>query len=194
MIELIKLIYEVFKYPYEVQLLEFFSVWGIVIQTLITIFISGITIWLMVKYGENQKMIGELKLQSKSINDQLDLMIELNPPCLVYQSQYVTYYIDEFKFKGVFVNVGRDLYNLQVKNNQGGSISILNQTRNDLIPRNSAIEISFRFDSPHTSKISPKMILEFSDKELNLYNQTAVLNSSCKVLLSGTYKLYHETT
>jgi large-conductance mechanosensitive channel len=85
MLEVLKIFYEILVSPFEVQLLDFFSVWGIVIQTLITLLISSITIWLMIKYGENQKMIGELKNHTMILSKQYEILYEINKPFITIE-------------------------------------------------------------------------------------------------------------
>lgn len=171
----------------------FFNAWGIVIQTGIAIVFGAITVYIMCAQLKNRTMMNELKKQTKSINDQLLLMLELNPPCLVFQPVYDVTSFDE-KIIASYSNVGRDMYDLKVKENSGGRFKVLNQSNPKFVPHNSIIELSFNFEATLTSKLQPKMTLQFQDARGVRYEQFVVRSNSGLAMLSGSILIQSDET
>ncbi len=164
---------------------KFFNTWGGLIQSVVALVIGGITIYIMCQQLKNRNMMKELKAQTKSIGDQLALMIELNPPCLVLQSGRQMDALSN-RYSGYFINAGRSMFDLSVVASSGGRIVNMRKVNLKHIPKNTVINLGLTFDDTHTSFLSPQLTLTFKDKEGTVYYQDATLTDYNIVTLTGS--------
>lgn len=198
MIQLFEFILNFLLDEFKIQLLDFFSVWGIVIQTVITIFISGITIWLMVKYGENQKMIKELKDHTKLLTQQYEILYEINKPFITIED-YSGNDSNAFRIHEYcsMTNYGLKLKNLTIESDSQGKISFVSPDFKGSIGRNEIVPIRLKFDDLMNTKQNPSISLSYFDEKGTKYFQkiTQYNQRSIKISSPVEYKLInHETT
>jgi hypothetical protein len=148
--------------------------WGSLIQILLNLSIAAITIYLMYKYGENRKMIFELKKQTKSLNSQLSLLTSINAPCLIiyYESGQQPRRVNDDYHICTLKNIGSPLKNLHQIENNSSKITFGAVKHGDTIYKYVVIRsVSMKFsETDHPTRLAD-ITIGFSDELGNSYIQ-----------------------